>query len=143
EDPAYVLGILASYAAMSDTALAPDVQFKRAAQEAHAMMAELTRRAKNKSWLRGLLVGVCLRRAHALGGLREMPRFCGSLLLAQARALLYPVGVELVRTGRLEAAGDIFFITLPEAHQALAGTDLRALVGGRPALFQRELARRH
>ncbi len=141
-DPAYVLGILASYAALSDTALAPDVQFKRAAREAGTMMAELTHRAKRKNWLRGLLVGFCLRRAHALGGLREMPRFCGSLLLAQARKLLYPVGDELVRAGRLEAAGDIFFISLPEAHQALAGTDLRALVSARHALFERELARR-
>jgi phosphohistidine swiveling domain-containing protein len=143
EDPTYVFEILASYAAMSDPALAPDVQFQRAAQEAHAMIAELTRRAKRKNWLRGLLVGFCLRRAHALGGLREMPRFCGSLLLAQARKLLYRVGEELVHAGRLEAAGDIFFITLPEAQQALAGTDLRALVSARLAVFERELARRH
>ncbi len=143
EDPTYVLGILASYAAIRDPALAPDVQFQRAAQEASAMIAELTRRAKRKNWLHGLLVGFCLRRAHALGGLREMPRFCCSLLLAQARILLYPVGEELVRVRRLEAVGDIFFITLPEAHQALSKTDLRALVSARHALFERELARRH
>jgi len=143
EDPAYVLGILASYTAIRDPALAPDVQFQRAAREASAMIAELTRRAKRKNWLHGLLVGFCLRRAHALGGLREMPRFCCSLLLAQARILLYPVGEELVRVRRLEAAGDIFFITLPEAHQALSKTDLRALVSARHALFERELARRH
>jgi pyruvate,water dikinase len=143
EDPTYVLGILASYAAMRDPGRAPDVQFQRAAQEASAMMAELTRRAKNKSWLRGLLVGFCLRRAHDLGGLREMPRFCGSLLLARARVLLYSVGEELVHVGRLEAAGDIFFISLPEAHQALAGTDLRTLVSARHDIFERELTRRH
>jgi rifampicin phosphotransferase len=143
EEPTYVLGILASYAAIRDPAISPDVQFQRAAQEAHAMVAELTRRAKRKSWLRGLLVSFCLRRAHALGGLREMPRFCGSLLLAQARTLLYPVGEELVRAGRLEAAEDIFFILLPEAHRALAGTDLRALVSIRHAVFERELVRRH
>ncbi|HEX9130692.1 MAG TPA: PEP-utilizing enzyme, partial [Ktedonobacteraceae bacterium] len=143
EDPTYVLEILASYAAIRNPALSPDVQFQRAGQEARAMIAELTRRAKNRNWLRGLLAGFCLRRAHALGGLREMPRFCGSLLLAQARALLYPVGEELARAGRLEAAADIFFISLPEAHQALAGTDLRALVNARHALFERELARRH
>src|SRR5437667_9943567 len=71
-----------------------------------------------------------------------MPRFCGSLLLAQARKLLCPVGDELMRAGRLEAAGDNFFISLAEAHQALAGTDLRALVSARHALFERELARR-
>jgi rifampicin phosphotransferase len=143
EEPAYVLGILASYAAIRDPALSPDVQFQRAAQEAHTMMAELTLRARRKSWLRGLLVDFCLRRAHALGGLREMPRFCGSLLLAQARTLLYPVGEELVRVGRLEASGDIFFISLSEAHQALSGTDQRALVSTRHAIFEHELVRRH
>jgi len=143
EDPTYVLEILASYVEISDLALAPDVQFQLAAQEARAMMAELTRRAKHKSRVRGLLVDFCLRRAHALGGLREMPRFCGSLLLAQTRKLLYPVGEELVKTERLEAAEDIFFISLPEAHQALSGTDLRALVSARQADIERELARRH
>jgi rifampicin phosphotransferase len=143
EDPTYVLGILASYAAIHDPERALDVQFQRAEQEARAMVTELTRRARHKGWLRGLLAGYCLRRAHELAGLREMPRFCGSLLLAEARTLLYPVGEELVRAGRLEAAGDIFFISLPEAHQALTGTDLRALVSARHAVFERELARRH
>ncbi len=128
EDPAYVLGILASYQAILDPVLFPDAQFRRAAEDAEAMVSELTRGAKSKSWLRGLLVGFFLRRARALAGFREMPRFCFTLLLARARALLWPLGEELVRAERLEAAGDIFFITLSEAREAIAGTDLRALV---------------
>ena len=106
------------------------------------MVAELTRRAKHKSRVRGLLVGFCLSRARAFAGLREMPRFCISLLLARARALLWPVGEELVRAGRLEHAEDIFFITLPEAHDALAGADLRSIVRDRRAIYEQELARR-
>ena len=143
EDPTYVLGILASYQEIRDPAQAPDVQFQRAIEEAEAMVAELTRRATRKSWLRGLLVGFCLRRARALGGLREMPRFCITLLLSRARALLWPVGKELAQAGRLEKAEDIFFITLPEVSSALTGTDLRALVRERQASYAQELARRH
>ena len=143
EDTTYVLGILAGYQEIRDPALSPDTQFRRAAEEAKTMVSELTRRARRKSWLRGLLVGFFLGRARALAGLREMPRFCFTLLLARARELLWPVGEDLVRLGRLEAAGDIFFITLPEAHEALAGTDMRALVSARRADFERELTRRH
>ena len=143
EDPTYVLGILASYQEIRDPAQAPDVQFQRAIVEAEAMVAELTRRATRKSWLRGLLVGFCLRRARALGGLREMPRFCITLLLSRARALLWSVGKELAQAGRLEKAEDIFFITLPEVSSALTGTDLRALVRERQASYAQELARRY
>jgi pyruvate,water dikinase len=143
EDPTYVLGILASYQEIRDPARFPDVQFHRAAEEAERMVAELTCRATHKSRVRGLLVGFCLSRARALAGLREMPRFCISLLLARARALLWPVGEELVRAGRLELTEDIFFLTLPEAHDALAGADLRSIVRDRRAIYEQELARRH
>ncbi len=143
EDPTYVLGILASYLQLHDLALSPDAQYRRAAEEAEAMVAELTGRARRKSWLRGLLAGFFLDRARALGGLREMPRFLITLLLARARALLWPVGEKLARAGRLEKAEDIFYITLPEAHAALAGADLRPVVSERRAIFEQELARRH
>jgi rifampicin phosphotransferase len=143
EDPTYLLEILANYLQLHDQALSPDVQYRRATQEAEAMVAELTRRARRKSWLRGLLVGFCLNRARALGGLRELPRFCLTLLLARARQLLWPVGEELVRAGRLEQAEDIFFLTLPEAREALAGTAMRTLVRERRSAYEQELTRRH
>jgi len=75
EDPTYVLGILKSLHQLHDRALSPDAQYRRAAQEAEALVAELKGRAWRKSWLRGLLVSFCLSRARALMGLREMPRF--------------------------------------------------------------------
>lgn len=143
EDPTYVLGILESLLHLHDLALSPHAQYRRAAEEAKAMVATLSRRARRKSWLRGLLVGFFLDRARALGGLREMPRFLLALLLARARSLLWPVGKELARAGRLEKAEDIFYLTLPEAHAALAGADLRSAVSERRAMFEQELARRH
>jgi phosphohistidine swiveling domain-containing protein len=143
EDPTYILGVLANYLRLDDPELAPDVQFRRAERHAREMAAELTRRAARKGRLRGALVGFFLRRTRALLGLREMPKFCLVLMLARARALLWPVGEELLRAGRLQYAGDIFFVSLPEARAALAGEDLRSVVRERHAVYDRELRRRH
>lgn len=143
EDPTYIIGILANYLRLDDPELAPDVQFRRAAMEAKEMVAEFTRRAARRGRLRATLVEFCLRRARALAGLREMPKFCIVLLFAQVRALLWPVGEELAKAGRLESAEDIFFITLPEARAALVGDDLRSVVRERRASYTREVQRRH
>ncbi len=143
EDPTYVLGLLKSLQEMGESAQAPDLQFQRAAEEARAIIATLSRRAVQQHRLRGRLAGWCLRRAHALAGFREMPRFVGALQLAQARAHLVPVGEELARMGRLAQAADIFFLTLPEVHETLAGADLRESVRERHATFVRELTRHH
>jgi pyruvate,water dikinase len=53
------------------------------------------------------------------------------------------VGAELAKAGRLESAEDIFFVTLPEARAALAGTDLRSVVRERRDGYEHELKRRH
>jgi phosphohistidine swiveling domain-containing protein len=143
EDPTYILGVLANYLRLDDPELAPDVQFRRAEREAQEMVADLTRRAARKGRLRGVLVGFFLRRTRALLGLREMPKFCLVLLLARMRALLWPVGEQLLRAGRLQNAGDIYFVSLPEARAALGGEDLRAVVRERRALYYREVQRRH
>jgi rifampicin phosphotransferase len=141
EDPSYVFALLIGYLQMEGHA--PDLQLQHADRVATAMIAALTQRAGHKSWLRGRLVRLCLERAHALSGFREMTRFAGGLRLAQARALLWPVGTALVQAGRLNEAADLFFLTLSEAHAALSGADLRACVSERRATFARELGRRH
>jgi phosphohistidine swiveling domain-containing protein len=142
EDPTYLFGVLANYLRLEDPKLAPDVQFRRAAGEAEDMVSELARRAGSKGRLRGALVGFLLRRTRELAGMREMPKFCMILLFARARALLGTVGEELAETGHLERAGDVFFVTLPEARAALAGRDLRALVREKRAGYEHELRRR-
>jgi rifampicin phosphotransferase len=143
EDPTYILGVLANYLHLDDPELAPDIQFRRAAREAEEMVAELTRRATRKGRLRGALVRALLRRARALAGMREMPKFCIILIFARARMLLRSAGEELARAGRLESAEDIFFVTLPEAWSALAGKDLRSVVRERRGGYGHELNRRH
>jgi pyruvate,water dikinase len=143
EDPTHILGVLANYLRLDNPELAPDVQFRRAAHEAQEMVADLTYRAARKGRLRGALVRFLLKRARALAGLREVPKFCIVLGLARARALLWSIGEELARSGRLERAEDIFFVGLPEAREALSGTDLRHEVRERRAGYEHELHRRH
>jgi pyruvate,water dikinase len=106
------------------------------------MIATLAQRVRPGHWLRGWLVRFCLERAHALASFREMTRFVVGLVLAQARAHLWPVGDALVEAGRLNQAEDIFWLAFPEAHAALAGADLREQVSVRQATFERELRRR-
>ncbi len=143
EDPTHILGVLANYLQLKNPDLAPDVQFRRGAQDAEAMVAELIQRARRKGWLRGKLVRFLLKRVRALAGLREMPKFCLVLILAQMRKTLWSVGKELQSAGQLETAEDIFFITLQEAHTALAGEDMHQVVGERRAGYDFEMRRRH
>ncbi len=149
EDPAYLLGVLANYlprdksGGYSNPEAAPDVQFQRGAQDAEAMVAELTRRARKRGWLRGRLVHFCLRRIRDLSGLRETPKYTIVVVLAEVRRFLLPIGEELRRADRLESAEDIFFMTLAETHEALAGKDMRARVRERRMSYERELVRRH
>jgi len=143
EDPTYIMGVLANYLRLDSPELAPDVQFRRAEREAEEMVAELTRRASRRWRPGGALVGFLLGRARALAGLREVPKFLVILVFARARALLLGIGEDLARSGRLESAEDIFFVTLPEARSALAGKDLRSAVRERRASYEHELNRRH
>jgi phosphohistidine swiveling domain-containing protein len=57
--------------------------------------------------------------------------------------LLWPVGQELAGATRLDSAGDIFFLSIPEAWAALTGEDLRTIVRERRAVYEQEIGRRH
>jgi pyruvate,water dikinase len=93
---------------------------------------------------RRLILRFVLGRARALIGSREAPKFHLIRLLASpTRELLKPAGAELAARGRLDRPDDIFFLTLPEARQAVAGEDLREVVASRRGVFERERGRRH
>lgn len=143
DDPSHILGALVNYLRLGDAHLAPDKQFARGAEQAQAMVWELTTRAMRRSWLRGWLVNMCLRRTRALAGMREMPKFYLVWVLARMREILQPVAEALVRARRLEHAQDLYFLSFAEARTALAGTDMRSLVRERRAIYDQELQRRH
>jgi phosphohistidine swiveling domain-containing protein len=140
EDPTHILGVLANYLRLEDLSRAPDAQFAQAAAQAEDTIETLSQRAGT---LRSGLVRGLLRRSRELSGLREWPKYYFVALSARARASLKVVGAELAARGRLEAADDIFFVTVPEARAGLGGTDLRSLVAERREGYDREIGRRH
>jgi phosphohistidine swiveling domain-containing protein len=141
EDPTHLLGAIGNYLQLGDGALAPDEQFERGARQAEALVATLLGRVRGP---RRRALRFFLGRVRALMGSRELPKYTLiRLLFTPMRELLKPVGEELAAAGRLESRDDIFFVTIAEARQALAGADLRATVAARRATHDRELARRH
>jgi rifampicin phosphotransferase len=140
EDPTHLLGAIANYQRLDVAAIAPDAQFARGAREAETMIVTLLSRVHGP---RRMLARAFLRRVRALAGAREEPKFQIVRLFARGRAMLAPVGASLVGAGRIAAAEDIWFLTLPEARRAVAGDDLRELVAERRAEYRREERRRH
>ena len=140
EDPSHLLGAIANYQRLDTAAVAPDDQFARGAREAEATIAALLSRLHGP---RRFLARKLLRRVRALAGVREAPKFNIVRVFAQGRAILAPVGAALAADGRIAAADDIWFLTLPEARRALSGEDMRVLVVDRRAEYEREERRRH
>ena len=140
EDPTHLLGAIANYLQLGDGALAPDAQFERGAREAEALVTTLLGRVRGP---RRLVLRFFLGRVRALMGSRELPKYTLiRRLFTPMRELLKPVGDELAAAGRLDSRDDIYFVTLDEVRQALAGADLRETVAARRATHVRELARR-
>jgi phosphohistidine swiveling domain-containing protein len=92
---------------------------------------------------RGRVVSLCLRRTRQLAGLREFPKFCIVMVLAEMHRQLTEVGAELVENGIIDDAGDVFFLDFDELGVGLRGADLKGIVAGRRRLYDVELRRRH
>lgn len=157
DDPTHILGVLANYLRLEDDALAPDVQFSNAAEEAEATVQSMIAEARSRGRLRGPLVRAALRRARLLAGLRELPKFQLVVGLAEVRKQLALVGGALAAAGAVAEADDIFYLNFDEARSGLlkvvAGgpgaepapgpVDLRSVVAERRESYARELERRH
>jgi phosphoenolpyruvate synthase/pyruvate phosphate dikinase len=142
EQPDHVLGMISNYLRVEDPEQAPDRRFTRAALHAEARIRSLVARAAARSRLRARLVGLCLRRARQLSGLRELPKFYVVLALAEMRRQLAAVGAELAGAGVIAAADDVFFLDFDEIRVGLRGADLRGIATDRRCLYEAELRRR-
>ena len=143
DDPAHLFGVLSGYVRLDPDAESPEQHFAEGARDARAMMNELIGRARRRSRLRAAAVSFCLRRARALIGIREMPKFLVVIALRTARTAMLGIGAELAEAGRIETADDIAFLDFDDAKRAAAGEDLRAVVAERRARYDAELRRRH
>lgn len=142
EEPDHILGMVSNYLRVEDPVQAPDRQFARAAGHAEARISELVERAGTESRLRGRLVALCLHRTRQLAGLRELPKFCIVLVLAEMHRQLAEVGADLVKNGTIGDAGDVFFLDFDELRVGLRGADLKGIVTRRRRLYDVELRRR-
>lgn len=79
-------------------------------------------------------------RLRGLFGVRETPKFMLVRGLGLAREALSASGRDLVTAGRLDAADDVFFLSLDELRTAFT-TDHRGVVAQRKALREREARR--
>jgi phosphohistidine swiveling domain-containing protein len=142
EEPEHILGMISNYLRVEDPEQAPDRQFTRAAEHAETRISELVERAGAKSRLRGRLVALCLRRTRQLSGLRELPKFCIVLVMAEMHRQLTEIGTELAGNGTIGDAGDVFFLDFDELRVGLRGADLNGIVARRRRLYDVELRRR-
>ncbi|MDR7185743.1 pyruvate,water dikinase [Microbacterium trichothecenolyticum] len=143
EDPAHLFGVLSGYLRLDTDAATPAQHFAAGARDAGAMIDTLVGRARERSRLRAAAVGFCLRRARALVGMREMPKFLMIIAMRRARAELVAIGVELAAAGRVADPADVFFLDFDDTKRAAAGADMRATVGERRDRYDAELRRRH
>jgi pyruvate,water dikinase len=143
DDPTHILGVLANYLRVDDPALAADRQFDKAVREAEDQVERLVAAARQRSRLRGAMVRAALKRTRMFAGLRELPKYHLVEALSAARRQLAAVGAELAEAGAIDAADDIFFLDLTEAHLGLGGAALQGVVRQRREAYEAELGRRH
>ncbi|MFH8248795.1 PEP/pyruvate-binding domain-containing protein [Microbacterium sp. B2969] len=143
EDPAHLFGVLSGYLRLDPDADSPERHFADGAHAARAMALSLIGRARRRGPLRGAAVGFSLRRARALVGMREMPKFLVMIGLGKARAAMLRIGAELADAGAIAEPADVFFLDFDETKRAAAGEDLRGTVAERRASYDAELGRRH
>jgi pyruvate,water dikinase len=143
EDPTHLFGVLSGYLRLDPDAATPQQHFADGARDAKAMMRTLVGRARRRGPVRAAAVRFCLRRARALVGMREMPKFLVITAMSGARATMAQIGRELAASGRIAEPEDVFFLDFDETKRAAAGDDLRATVTERRDRYDAELRRRH
>src|SRR5690606_19547560 len=92
--------------------------------------------------IRARLAGSLLRRARAIAGLRELPKFAWLYPLDEMRRQLLAAGAQLRSRELLDRVDDIMFLDLREALAAADGADLRERAAARRAGYGRGLRRR-
>jgi pyruvate,water dikinase len=143
DDPAHLFGVLSGYLRLGAEADTPAQHFADGAAEATAMIETLYRRARPQRRIRARIARGFLRRARALVGMREMPKYLVILALRQARETMLGVGRELATAGSLADPQDVFFLDFEETKRVAAGEDLRAVIRERRGRYDAELQRRH
>ena len=149
EEPTHVIDAIGSFLQIDDPQRAPDQVFARSAESAEEAVASLveTARRSRGGWLKARLVSFFARRARALLGARESPKFFAVRMFAIQRQALLEIGEEYVQAGELDRADDLVYLTLDEIERFARGpaeqrAGLRDEASCRRAVYQREMLRR-
>jgi pyruvate,water dikinase len=146
EDPTQIMQVLGSYLQIKDPTKAPDAVFRRSQQEAEECIAELERAVRQGLFgrLRAKIVRAAALRVRTLSGLRETPKFTIIRLMGLVRESLLDSGQQLVDSGILHRADDLFFLRLSEIKRLAAGEqgEWLALIAERRLTVERENRRR-
>jgi pyruvate,water dikinase len=146
EDPSSILHTMQSYLRLDDPDLAPDVVFRRGADEARRMAGEYVSRVRGTPFgqLRARVLRAAIRRIRALAGLRETPKLYIIKVFDVYRSALLAHGRSLAGEGMLERADDIFFVPIDDLKAFARGekVDLRAIAASQRAEYEREKVRR-
>jgi pyruvate,water dikinase len=146
DDPTSIFHTLRSYLQIQDPNQAPDVVFRRGAEQAERLAAEYNARVRRTrfGWLRARLLGGAIRRIRVLGVLREVPLFYLVKVIDIYRTALLDSGRELAAQGKLERPEDIFFVPFETLRRfALAERiDLKGMVAPNRTEYEREVGRR-
>jgi phosphohistidine swiveling domain-containing protein len=146
DDPTPIVQTLRAYLQLENPDLAPDVLFRRGAEQAERLAAEYVRRARKTplGWLRAALLGGAIRRIRILAGLREAPLFYLVRVEDIYRSALLERAREIVAHDDLERPDDIFYVPFDslKRYSRGKGVDLKGIVATKRADYERECARK-
>jgi phosphohistidine swiveling domain-containing protein len=145
-DPAYILDVIKNYLLIADPAFAPDRVFKEGERAAAAAIQELQTIARNSfaGRLKAKFVGYLAHRVRELAGLRESPKFFIIQLMGIIRPGMLAYGQQLVDDGKIDQAGDIFYLFYDELAvlEENAAQDWRPVIAERRTKYQNEMLRK-
>jgi pyruvate,water dikinase len=129
EDPAPVIDLLKSYAAMDGESPADQLARQAAGRERDtARMLDALRRRPVSPWLpflrQSTLAGIVLRWTQRSIQLRERARLKQALLYSRLRRVSLALGERLVQRGQLAQADDIFFLSFEEVDLLASGGEM-------------------
>jgi pyruvate,water dikinase len=137
EQPTTIAAAILSYLAVGEDA-SPESAFKRGAARAEEAARRIEEEARLTRGPFGAAVARFLTgRVRELGGLRESPKYGIMRILGELRSALVAEGSRLVERGRLQEAGDIFFLRTAE----IAAADQGDIPGLIPQVAERKAAR--
>lgn len=146
DDPTPIFHTLRSYLQIQDPNQAPDVVFRRGAEQAERLAAEYGERVRRTrfGWLRAKLLSGAIRRIRVLGVLREVPLFYLVQVIDIYRTALLDSARELVAQGKLERPEDIFFVPFETLRRFARGEqiDLKRTVAPNRTEYEHEVVRR-